>query len=423
MDALAEKRAALAEKQKESAAIYEEAKTEGDQGPTYDFTKVKAYANHTTAQVLDDLRVKNTELEALADEVKQLDELHGLGAKNQERNDLLNKPREGAQHQSGGDSRPEEKTMGQLFLESKAYKQFQDNGVLNQKAELDIDLKTVFRTGAGWATEAVRMPRVELDPQRPIMVVDRIPQLRTGLDTIRYMEETTFTNNATELAEQTATTAADAIGEAALVLTERTQPVEWLPVFIPVTMQQLEDVEGIEDYVNARLTYMIQARLDSQILSGDGSTPNLLGTVNVSGINTQAKGTDPTPDAIFKGMRAVRAVGFAEPSAVFVHPNDWEGVRLLRTADGHYIFGSPDAPDNGRIWGIGVTQTTAATENTILLGDYRNYSALYTKRGMTLAASDSHSFYFTRGLLAIRADMRISMVHFRPEAFSEITGV
>ena len=56
-------------------------------------------------------------------------------------------------------------------------------------------------------------------------------------------------------------------------------------------------------------------------------------------------------------------------------------------------------------------------------GDYATFSALYTKRGVNIEVSDSHAFYFTRGMLAVRADIRVSMVHFRDTAFCKVTGV
>lgn len=313
------------------------------------------------------------------------------------------------------------KSPGRLFVESKAFSDF--NGKKGPSVEVDTDLKAVFQTGAGWAPESLRQPGVHLDPQRPISVVENIPNLPTGQAAIVYMEETTFTNNAAEKAESTATTAADLIGEAALALTERTQTVQWLPVFIPVTLQQMEDVEGIEAYVNQRLSYMLRARLDLQVLQGNGTSPNIEGTNNVTGINTQALGGDTKPDAIYKGMDKVRTVGFAEPSVGFIHPNDWQDIRLLKTADGIYVWGSPMDAGPDRIWGMRVVSTTAAAEGTMTLGDYTNHAALFTKRGITLEVSDSHAYYFTRGMLAIRADMRVAMVHYRPEAFCTVTGL
>ena len=236
------------------------------------------------------------------------------------------------------------------------------------------------------------------------------------------MKETTFTNNAAEVLESIQGTV-QTYGEGALALTETSDEVEKIAVWLPVTDEQLEDVAGIAAYINSRLTYMIRARLDAQILVGDGSTPNLLGTLNLTSLLTQAKGNDPTPDALYKAMTQVRVTGFAEPSIVFIHPNDWQGIRLLTTADGIYLFGSPMEAGPSRIWGVPVVQTTRETENTAIVGDYRGYSNLYIRKGVTLKVTDSHGNYFINGIQAIKAEMRCAMVHYRDTAFCEVTGI
>jgi HK97 family phage major capsid protein len=139
--------------------------------------------------------------------------------------------------------------------------------------------------------------------------------------------------------------------------------------------------------------------------------------------NSQAKGADPTPDAIYKAMTKVRSVGFAEPSVVFINPNDWQDIRLLRTADGIYIFGNPMDPGPNAIWGVDVCQTMAVTENTAMLGDYANYSAWYWRKGVEVAISSGYSTYFAEGKQLVRATARGCMVHFRDKAFSLVTGI
>lgn len=401
--------------------IFEEA------GPDYDFSKIKSLLEGDTAARVGKVHQMNAELSDLNDEIKKQEDLEGVASKVRQAFQADREPALLIPHPRGDGADPRQtKSIGRLFVESAEYQQYR--GQRNWPSPVNLpglDFRaTVFRTGAGWDPEVMRLPGAIPSAQRPIAVIDAVPMLPTDQSSINFMEETTFTNNAVETAESTATTASDLIGEAALALTERTNPVELLPVFIPVTLQQMEDEPGVEAYVNGRLVYMIRARLDSQILAGNGTTPNLKGTKNIGGsLQTQAKGGDPTPDAVYKLFTKLRVTGFVEPSVVFFHPNDWQDIRLLRTADGIYIFGSPMDAGPDRIWGVPVIQTTANAENTAVAGDYQNFSALYTKRGVTLAVSDSHGFYFTRMMMAIRADMRVAMVHFRTSAFGTVTGI
>jgi hypothetical protein len=67
--------------------------------------------------------------------------------------------------------------------------------------------------------------------------------------------------------------------------------------------------------------------------------------------------------------------------------------------------------------------TTAATEGTGLVGDFRAHSALLVRQGLRFKVSDSHSDYFIKNLLAILCEMRAALVVFRISAFCEITGI
>lgn len=315
---------------------------------------------------------------------------------------------EGPQHLKG---------FGDVFVDSEAFKGYKSGQ--SATATMDIgahELKTLMTTSAGWAPENIRIPRVELSAQRPIAVADQVPFFNTDQAAVVYMRESTFTNNAAEAAEGAA------YGEAALALTETTSTVRKLAVFLPVTDEQLSDVSGVRDYINQRLSYMIRARLDSQILVGNGTAPNLEGLNSVTGINTTAKGSDPTPDAIYKSIRKIRSVGFAEPTAIFCHPNDWEDVRLLRDTSGNYVWGNPASSAPETIWGVPVTVTTAATENTISMGDMQGYSGLFVRRGVDISVGYTGT-QFTEGEVSIRADMRVALVFFRAAALATVTGV
>jgi HK97 family phage major capsid protein len=231
------------------------------------------------------------------------------------------------------------------------------------------------------------------------------------------MEETTFTNAAAEQLE------GGTYPEAALAFTEQTSAVRKIPVFLPVTDEQLDDVPRMRGVIDNRLPFMIRQRLDLQILSGNGTAPNLRGIYNVAGIQTQAKGADPTPDAVYKAIVKVETVGQAVANVVVMNPTDWQGVRLLRTADGLYIWGNPSDAGPERIWGLQVVRAQAATLGTAVTGDFANFSELSVRKGIDVQISNSHSTFFIEGKQAIRADMRVALVFYRPAAFCTITGL
>ncbi len=276
-------------------------------------------------------------------------------------------------------------------------------------------LKTVFSTSAGWAPENTRIGRLVEEALRPIQVIDTIPGGETTQAAVVYMEETTVTSAAAERSEGAA------YAESTLALTEQTNTVRSIGTSLPVTDEQLADVPQVESYINMRLPNMINRRLDGQILVGDGSAPNLKGINNVSGILTQALGGDTVPDAVYKGLRQVRVTGRAMPNIIYAHPNDWESIRLLRTADGIYIWGSPAEAGVQRIWGVTVVETDAQTENTILGGD-TTFSQLFMRQDMLVEIGTVNDD-FLDGRQTVRAGLRAAFVVYRPAAFVQITGV
>lgn len=278
-------------------------------------------------------------------------------------------------------------------------------------------LKTTLTTAAGWAPQPIRTGRMVEYATRPIQLIDVLPGSTTGQSAVVYMEETTFTPAAVETAE------AGQYQEAALAYTERNVPVRKIPVFIPVTDEQLEDVPQIQSLLNNRLPFFIRQRLDGQIIAGSGVAPNLMGLAAVGGTQTQAKGADPGIDAIYKAMVKVRVTGRASPNAVGLHPTDVQAIRLLRTADGIYIFGSPADGGPFRLWGLPVAESDALTQGTGWVGDFAGFSELVERRGIEIKVSDSHSDFFIKGIQAVRADTRVAIVWYRPAAFCNITGL
>lgn len=401
-------------KRGELAAIFSKAATKIDGQDRYNLT----------AEQLEDVKARNAEIDDLAVQIenaKFADSVFQANAKaiRESNRPASQLPLGGGQKADGNNQQQKEvKSLGQLFVEAEEYKNRRSiKGIEVKLNDFDfLEVKTLMETGAGLAPQAIRTGRVvEYAHRRPV-VADVIPQTPTDQSSIVYMEETTSTNSAATRAE------GGSAGESALVYTERTKAVREIATFIPVTEIQLEDVAQARSLIDNRLMTFLDLTEETQLLTGDDNAPNLGGFHTVVS-QSQTKGADPVPDAIYKGMTKVRATGMAEPSAVIIHPNDWQDIRLLRTTDGLYIWGNPSEPGPERVWGLPAVITTAETENTALLGDFQLYSEIFRRRGANIKVSDSHSDYFIKGKLAIRADKRLALAIYRASAFCKITGI
>lgn len=265
--------------------------------------------------------------------------------------------------------------------------------------------------------QATRLPDILPSAQNRIVVSDLMAAGTTDSNTVSYYEETTFTNAAVETAENVAKP------ESTLDFTERTETVRKIATWIPITEEALNDNRQLRAYVENRLLFMVRQREEQQLLIGDGTAPNLSGILDRSGIQTQALGSDPVPDAFFKAFTKVSVTGDADPDGFVIHPNDWQDVRLLRTIDGLYIFGNPNDEVAVRMWGYPGRVTTGITEGTGLVGAFRTYAQVFRREGLRVLASTEHASYFVENKVALLAETRLAFAVYRPAAFCQVTGI
>lgn len=418
---LVDVREELLAKTKSLDGIFDAAKTaEG-----YDFTKVS-----TDLMPAGDQKARVEHVQGLMAEVNDLgakaDEFAKLAADAERVKGLGEDLAKAGHHHPGGSGIVDagELSFGEMFVQSASYQK--DRA---KSREFDIDLaklgggnvlggiKTLMTTSAGFAPQAIRTGRIVEAALRPISVIDMIPGEVTDQTAVVYMEETTATNNAAEAAEGAG------FGEAALAFTQRTSSVRKIAVWLPVTDEQLEDAPQIQSYINNRLGFFVRQRLDSQILVGDGTPPNLEGLNIRSGVQTQAATGLAALDALRIAKRKVAVTGRANANTLFINPLNMEYLALLRTPDGVYILANPN-DDTGleRLWGMRVVETDAQTANTALVKD-TTMTGLAIKRNVTVKVTDSHASQFIEGEQAIRCDMRVALQDYRPASGCTVTAM
>lgn len=370
-----------------------------------------------TAEQVEQVRAWNVELNDIGQKRDRALEVEGIEAKTREIGAELDQPRD---RPSFGDGR-EEGRKHRSFGEAVTSVLYARDGSPIKGPELEVkdfgpvEFKTTMTTSGGYPPESIRSGRMELSLQPALMVVDMLPTIPVRTGTYTYMKETTFTNAAAAIAE------GGTYPESALAYTPQTATVKKVGTFIPVTEEQLSDVDGMRALIDSRLMLMVRLELEDEVLNDDGTSNTIDGFYHQV-TQTQAVGTDPIFDAVLRGMNKVRTVGMANPDAVVLHPNDFVDIRLTRTEDGIYIMGNPDQVGMDRLFGVRTVQSLKATENTILVGDFGTHSALLTRWGLDVQASNSDGTDFIKDIIKIKARVRAGLAIFRPEAFCEITG-
>ena len=164
--------------------------------------------------------------------------------------------------------------------------------------------------------------------------------------------------------------------------------------------------------------------------------------MNKTGINTfdfsSYSGNLGRIGQLYQAITEIRKDAFLEPDAILMHPSDWNDVVTSVSSDfagtstagyteksplfvGAGMFNNGPTPS---IWGVPVIPTTALSAGTALLGVFGGglASHVITRQGMEVAMSDSHSDFFTKDKVMMKASMRLGFAIYRATAFCSITN-
>ena len=323
-------------------------------------------------------------------------------------------------------------SYGEAFVQTEQYKRFGKSSGNKRTILCEMADRLQFRATFSATTEALtsiqKLPGVPgiLD-QQPLMVADLFAQGMTGATTIRYIQEDSYTQAATAVAEGAAKP------EATLNVSEVDATVRKIAAWTKVTDEMLSDHEQMSSYINARLAYMVQSLEDNHLLNGSGASNQIKGVLNFTGLQTVSGAANPL-DGIMRAIAYVRGAngaGFGEPDAIIVNPRDWMNMKLTKDANEQYYGGGPFSGIYGaglysnvtNIWGLPAVITTAIAQGTALVGQFKMAAQIFRKRGLTIESTNSDQDDFIKNLFTVRAEQRLALAVYQPNKFCTVTGI
>lgn len=341
--------------------------------------------------------------------------------------------------------KPKLKSIGQMFAESAEYKsmmgQFSD-GRINEKARVQsapMGVKALITgasdTSGGAFVNTDVQNILELMGRRELTLRDLISVRQTESDTVEFVRQTAQLSSAAPVAEATSAaspTAPEAAGplvpvvgggykpEGSIAFEKVTATVKTIAEWVPATKRGLADASQLRGLIDDELRADLAEEEEDQILNGSGTGENLPGILSTSGIQTQAWTADLLT-TIRKAKTKVRTVGRVKATGIVLNPEDNERLDLLKGTSNDHFYGPGPFAAAGipTVWGLPIVESEAIAVGSGLVGDFSK-AVLWDREQASITATDSHSDFFIRNLVAILGEQREAFGVTRPKAFVSV---
>ncbi|MGW2379302.1 phage major capsid protein [Streptomyces sp. NPDC001658] len=338
-------------------------------------------------------------------------------------------PQGGQQRQQPGmqpddQGNPDPVTAAEAFVRSAALEHFRSNGKQGKFAVEHRAAPAGTVTTGTQPQQNTRVPGIiPNNPDFPLLVASLLDRQTSDGTTLEYMRDMSGPqstwNKAAVVAE-----GADKPKTGPFVFDLITTTLKTVAHWVPITRQAADDNGQLMGYINGRLTYGLEYKMDREILTGNGTT-EMQGILTTSGIGTYQPGVGST-DVKLITVRKAKTQGelaLYPPTAVVMNPMDWQDIELDEDDNGQFrvIANVTDPGAPTRLWGLTVVTTVAMAAGTALLGGFRTGATLWERQGITILMTDSHADFFTANTLVILAERRANVAVHTPQAFVRIT--
>ncbi len=356
--------------------------------------KASGEMNAETRAKVDELLTKQGEISARLGEAEQK---------------LVNASRDRSHQQEP------QKSVGALVVGSEDMQGM--NSSFRGSRRVSVPRAAITTATGGSLVPTERVPGIVAPPQRRLTIRDLVAPGTTESNSIEYVRETGFTNNAATVAENTAKPYSDLKFELA------TANVRTIAHLFKASRQMLDDAPALQSYIDARARYGLLMAEEAQLLYGNGTGANLQGLMTVAQLFAAPAGVTVVGEQRIDRLRlALLQAELAEfPSdGIVLNPIDWAAIELTKDNEGRYIIGQPQDGTTPRLWNRPVVSTQAMVQNDFLVGAFKLGSQIFDRMEIEVLISTENDKDFENNMATIRAEERLAFAIYREEAF--VTG-
>lgn len=313
------------------------------------------------------------------------------------------------------------KSLGQLVLESEAFKNSNLDGASRGSVRVKVDRADITsatgsvgsNTSAGTSlVPGDRRPGIIGLPERTMTIRDLLMPGTTSSGNVEFAQETGFTNNADVVSESTAKPKSE------LTFELQNAPVRTIAHIFKASRQILDDAPGLQSYIDGRARYGLMFREEAQLLNGDGTGQNIEGLVTQATAYS-AEFTPTSAQNIDTLRLAILQVVLAEYPAtgIVLNPIDWARIELTKDSQNRYILGNPQNGSQPQLWNLPVVATQSMASDEFLVGAFNMGAQIFDRMDIEVLLSSENVDDFEKNMFTIRAEERLALAVYRPESF------
>lgn len=291
--------------------------------------------------------------------------------------------------------------------------------IIDEIKAVDMGLNVSITNGPGAYFTTVQ-PGIRVLPNRKLHMREIIPTGTMTSTTLTYVRETGGTGDLGTWLENS--------GEKPQLdrqFEEITVPAEYIAGWLRVSRKMLDDMSAFRSYLQMRLLEMYLKVEDFQILSGNGTSPNLEGILQVAVQNTTTTG--PNIERLVRGIAQLEGTDYSA-TGIVLHPSAYYDIALNKaTGSGEYDLPGIVVIQNGQLYvaGVPVYKTTAIDIDTYIIGDWAMGAQLFIREQPTVGFFEEDGNNVTTNRITVRIEGRVALAIYRAEAFVQgtFTGI
>ena len=290
------------------------------------------------------------------------------------------------------------------FVETSEFKAL----AAGQTKSARVEVKNTVVNGAG-TTFPFQRPGMIPGSFVPTTVRETLRVIPVSTNAVESLRELSWTNSAAEQSEGAAKNESD------ITFQQYDVPIRTVAHWIKMSNQLLADAPATAAYIEVRLRDGLAQRVDSQLINGNGTSPNISGFTDSGNFTAYTPASDDNlVDAINRIKWAMWASGNA-PDTVYVNPADWGALERLRegTNSGTYLYGAPGTSAHANPFGLTIVPTPYLAAGKIIVARLSDSALIYQRAGAVIEMGYVNDD-FTRNLVTVRGEERLGLACDRP---------